>query len=612
MDKVLQIISTYVSCCSNCRLAIEKRCGYIIPDNLPTPENNPYDSPEFCNLTYEQRAFRKESMVHVPCEEQMSFHELIDMVESALEQAEVPLISQDILRLLGKIDRAEKSIRRQPEHIFYAFEDIVMTCLERCLAHIDFTLLELKMDIEEAILSIFPSYNRMDSLCLSHPKPFVLNYLKHAVKISLSLMTACNSSLYDLRNEAVEQDEVQREYENAVEAGNVLPAPRSFSGSAIKELMFILSDKANNNIIRAIKKALSQPQLSRKAEDYIRSEMDEHFGYYGRWTPFTQELGEMISRNLLDYPQIDSNIITIINSAKGIAGYFKPQMDAPIDEKEFSMALSAMATVNVGSLDIFSSLWVEALNEARQRRDVESMSEDQYLDCLYRIACDKAQVEGAVNTHNVFYLISQIKENLEFLAIAIQGCFIERFVEKRYVDYERMTGIRLIDEISIVDYWRVFRWDLDKQQLYFSRKPDMPTDNEEDSVVSADVDSTDVVLTGEMKDADSSEDDSQSPHGITTFEMSPEMTELVAKVPNLIIDGIWQGTAIKEYAIFLKALSMKAFGLGKDENIRWKDLPISPMKDNKVVTINQLRNAMRRYVAVKDGGKLNTFLKALE
>ena len=57
---------------------------------------------------------------------------------------------------------------------------------------------------------------------------------------------------------------------------------------------------------------------------------------------------------------------------------------------------------------------------------------------------------------------------------------------------------------------------------------------------------------------------------------------------------------------------MKAFGLGKDENIRWKDLPISPMKANKVVTINQLRNAMRRYVEVKDGGKLNTFLKALE
>ena len=96
------------------------------------------------------------------------------------------------------------------------------------------------------------------------------------------------------------------------------------------------------------------------------------------------------------------------------------------------------------------------------------------------------------------------------------------------------------------------------------------------------------------------------------FELSPEMSALVAKVPTLIINKEWQRTEIKEYGIFLKALSMTAFGLGKEENVRWKDLPIFPMKGGTVVTVKQLRTAMRRYVDVKDGGKLKTFLKLLE
>ena len=185
MELVLSKITKYINTCSTCPMGIEAKCGFIVPDIPPTPENNPYDHKEYRDLTYEQRAFRKEGNVTRPCDDQKTFATLIDEIEAELEPVAIGFTSHTLLKFLTKISNIEKSIRRQDEHILFAFEDIVMTCLERCLAHIDYGFLEARIDIEEAIHSIFPDYKRKEALCLAHPEAFVNTYLSQATKISL-------------------------------------------------------------------------------------------------------------------------------------------------------------------------------------------------------------------------------------------------------------------------------------------------------------------------------------------------------------------------------------------------------------------------------------------
>ena len=219
MDKVLSIISDYVSTCTSCRMGYEGKCGFIMPNPPVSVENNPYDYEEYRKLTHEQRAFRNERDCTSPCDEQINFAAIIDKVEEALEQTTIDFDTKKVLRYLTKMNNMTKSIDRQPMYLLFAFDDIVKTCLERCIAHIDYCFLEYKMDIEEAILSVFPEYNRHYALCISHPETFVKTYLSQAIKISLDKMISQSTDLRIIRQEI--EDGVYKIIEEGVGVGSV-------------------------------------------------------------------------------------------------------------------------------------------------------------------------------------------------------------------------------------------------------------------------------------------------------------------------------------------------------------------------------------------------------
>lgn len=204
MDRVLTIISDYVSTCTSCRMGYEGRCGFVIPNSPVSEENNPYDLEEYRKLTHEQRAFRNEGNCTHPCDDQIPFAAIIDKVEEALEQVAIGFEPKALLRLLTKMNNISKSIERQPMYLWFAFEDIVLTCIDRCLAHIDYNYLEANIDIEEAILSVFPEYNRQYALCIAHPEAFVKTYLAKATKISLERMISQSVDLRVVRDEIID------------------------------------------------------------------------------------------------------------------------------------------------------------------------------------------------------------------------------------------------------------------------------------------------------------------------------------------------------------------------------------------------------------------------
>ena len=208
MDKVLHIISDYVSTCTSCRMGYEGRCGFIVPNPPVSTDNNPYDHEAYRKLTHEQRAFRNERDCTHPCDEQVPFAAIIDNVEEALEKVTVDFDTKTLLRLLTKMNNMVKSIERQPMYLWFAFEDIVLACIERCIAHIDYNFLEAKIDIEEAILSVFPEYNRQYALCIAHPEAFVKTYLSQATKISLDRIMSHHTDLRVIIQEIAEADSI--------------------------------------------------------------------------------------------------------------------------------------------------------------------------------------------------------------------------------------------------------------------------------------------------------------------------------------------------------------------------------------------------------------------
>lgn len=618
MDKVLSVISGYVSTCASCRLGYEGKCGFIIPEANVSTENNPYDHEEYRKLTYQQRAFRKEQECSHPCDEQITFAAIIDKVEEELEEVKVDYNTKTVLKYLTKIDNITKSLERQPIYLWFAFEDIVMTCLERCLAHIDYGFLEAHIDIEEAILSIFPDYKRKEALCIAHPEAFINTYLSQATKIPLDRMLSTSGDLRITRQDIEDAESAAEMYEASIDRSALLPPAREFNGSAIKELKYLLGHSSNMTIIGAIKLALGySPQRFfnpdfengdiELAEQMVAESLDKHFGRFARWKICVDELKDVIVRNLFDDIQLKRHIRAFIHIANDVASSFFPKTEADVDDKELAIALNVMANIKMESLEAFCEVWKKSKDEASLRRIIDSLSEEEYLDALYRIAYDNAKEEEKVVDHNVFTYIHYLKENITDTAIALDGCLIEVCKSRLYRTLENEIGVTLNPHITRDDYFTFFAWtDKELRQYFPDEFPSNPIDDEEAEELPFSEDSL-----SDINEDDLPQEVLETKCPPIKFELAEPIKDLVSSIPHLIKDSVWQGTDLKEYAIFMKALSMVSFGLGEKENIRWKDLPVYQMLNGKTPTRNELRAAMRRYKHAKDSGKFNTYLKTL-
>lgn len=213
---------------------------------------------------------------------------------------------------------------------------------------------------------------------------------------------------------------------------------------------------------------------------------------------------------------------------------------------------------------------------------------------------------------------------LEFLfrginqfAYYIEGQLLEIGHKKSLLDYQVECGVIIIDTVDPIEIASACGWNIEyAYSLYNSRnKPIIKTSVSPKPIsIPSQVD----VIAGTTPSTEPIKNDSTrysiSESTISNHRkrmLSDKMEELIGYASELIIGETWQGDDIKEYGIFLKALSMSAFYLGKDDNIRWKDLPIFPMSDGHCPTIQNLRDAMRRYKEPKDGGKLKMYLSIL-
>lgn len=89
--------------------------------------------------------------------------------------------------------------------------------------------------------------------------------------------------------------------------------------------------------------------------------------------------------------------------------------------------------------------------------------------------------------------------------------------------------------------------------------------------------------------------------------LSTRMQEYLDKAAGYFPNGRWHNDERKEYAVFLKALYCKVFFKDWKNNVRWSKLPISPLKDGTLLTIDQLKGAMKGYDEILDNGLRKSF-----
>lgn len=93
----------------------------------------------------------------------------------------------------------------------------------------------------------------------------------------------------------------------------------------------------------------------------------------------------------------------------------------------------------------------------------------------------------------------------------------------------------------------------------------------------------------------------------TEVPLSTRMQEYLTKAAGYFQNGRWHNDERKEYAVFLKTLYCKVFFKDWKNNVRWSKLPISPLKDGTLLTIDQLKGAMKGYDEILDNGLRKTF-----
>lgn len=251
---------------------------------------------------------------------------------------------------------------------------------------------------------------------------------------------------------------------------------------------------------------------------------------------------------------------------------------------------------------------------------------------LMNALLERAPRQGTVPKDRVFAAIHEIKKTLALIEAALESALLKAGISNDYIYYENEAGVNLghqVSEFELMEvsgltphtiaarikkyghstdtYIRDGEDTYDFIRRYYGIDPEHENDGTKYVVVYAPEDDTHGQSLGDTPAPDRQQQQTFPPDRVGDMILSDTMKSYLNKAGAYFSNGHWWNDNKRHYAIFLKVLYCKVFNKNWDNNVRWVDLPILPLRSGTLLTIPQLKGALRNYDAAADGGVRQTF-----
>ncbi len=184
MFKIVNYLSHFVNQCTGCKNGRKGQCAWM-QQYQDAASRQSFEGVG----SYETRALLTYAAAGEPCDDQLSFDELIAGVDVHLTSALAPATYQELVSFLSALGRLNARSNRFSKPLLPLLKDFLGAGCEHCLAHIDYTYLGWGIDIEALLLSFFPDYHRLEVLgnC-NYPPSLISRAVRHATRLSIDEM----------------------------------------------------------------------------------------------------------------------------------------------------------------------------------------------------------------------------------------------------------------------------------------------------------------------------------------------------------------------------------------------------------------------------------------
>lgn len=351
--------------------------------------------------------------------------------------------------------------------------------------------------------------------------------------------------------------------------------------------------------------------------DFIDKHIAPRSSYYYRYSEeLAQELTDHVKCLKSDELALSNFIDDFLSPFYELATLINPRSLEGQDLLRSVVFTCASGLVNCPLTD-FPKIMADSFDVIKTRHEYEDF--DAVYDLIKEVL---SRAPGKDNTpkDRIFAAIHEIKTSLSLVEAALEAALLNAGVENDYIYYEKEVGINMGRWVNEIELYLVTRKTphsivarikklghstrygirpdedmYDYVKRYFgeddSGVAEHPSDTDKAESVSSEFHS-DVEDNASSSSSDIATDTSgnQSP----SIELPDNMQECLKKAKDFFKDGRWWNSDKKMYAIFLKVLYCTVYEKSWDSNVRWVDLPIVPLRNGTLLSIPQLKGALRK------------------
>lgn len=632
----LQIIGEYISKCASCPCNSDGSCGFV---NDCNPEEEGELSLGHAEMMSADEIDLYNTRVSgTQCRHQKSYGQLMNSIELALEADESDPSFQEILKVMTSCHKYWQEVKRNDGNSDHPFNTAVEDGINIILSYLDLRCLEHGKDILPILLTYIGGYKRERGLDRYCPPSISSHYLQKARK-------------YTLNGEVKESASVSSQ-------SSILPKNETDSNlkdvnaSALDQFLFQFTSTPAQNFVDAVLMTVDYELTPHYFDEpshqslFIYEALEERDNFrFGKWGDLRREISSRINSVKDDEDELDQLLLSLIKPAYNMKCLLHPGQKGQ-ENAEADLFLTLLADTRVSSFDDFKTIWDESKAEATRYIDRFVGTKESYLSHIRELMSSKETPYLPECGCHESWAIFNINAALLRFASTIEGCLLENGIEKSFLEYQEQFQMGIRESFSDFDIAIAMDWSLNTvtyhrsitghdieeatpeiiksqmwegesySQKYYEDVPLVPMIVElyekpkEDSTGSP-------KLPQESSDEELPEkDDEEDAINVTVISKkkaypSERMQSYIAKVSDLIIDDVWQGNVIKDYALFLKELYRVVYKKDGDFNVRWNLLQIFPMSDGKTPSNKQLSNAIRQFDSTRDAALIERYRKLL-
>lgn len=340
--------------------------------------------------------------------------------------------------------------------------------------------------------------------------------------------------------------------------------------------------------------------------------------YYDHFISLTSELTDNIKCLKDNEIELSNFIDDFLSPFYELSVLLRPIGREETDFQRFILFTCASGLVNCSFKDFQKTLAdsIETVLSRHPEEDYECT-----IDLIKEIL-ERAPQEEEIPKDRIFAAIHEIKTSLSLVEASLEAALLNAGITNDYIYYEEEVGMNLGRRVNDVLLYLVtcrtpqslvsrikrlghrtaygIKEDEDMYQYvkrYFSGE-------EEETTPSASNDDNRAESKADTCPEEASELDTEPQ---PTFELPDKMQECLLKAKHYLPGGHWWNNNKRQYGFFLKVLYYEVFEKKWGDNVRWVQLPNFPLKDGTVLTIEQIKGAIRNYSETADGGTRKTY-----